>query len=238
MTTSCAYVGFERPVRLEWVEAALCARSGLITNGQLEKLINSLPVGHNSKRKVKTALNRLWVKPPSDLTDFSNRGACIYAEQPENSVLALTWGMALTTCPFFGKVTEVVGRLTEIYGDCTSDDIHRRMIEIYGDRDTTRRITNVVLQSQENWGTIVRYDNGKTICRSASIDLNSSPVLAWIIEACLIYCKKPVSVSKMQFFPLIFPFAISDSLSYMLSKIEHLKISSGVDGDQFVDLAR
>lgn len=237
MTISSTYVGFERLVRLEWAEAALCARSGLISNEQLGNLINSLPMGYSSKRKVKTALNRLWVKPPSDLMDFSSRGAHIYTEQLEKCVLALTWGMALTTCPFFAKVTEVVGRLTEIYGDCTSDDIHRRMIEIYGDRDTTRRITNAILQSQENWGAILRYDNGKIICRSTLIDLSNSHIPAWIIEACLRYYKKPLSISKIQFFPLIFPFAIGDSLSYMLSDIDHLKIFAEIDGDQFVDLA-
>ena len=216
----------------------MCTRNGIITNEQLRNLIDSLPMGHSSKKKVKTVLNRLWVKPPNDLMEFSSRGAQIYTQQPEISVLALTWGMALTTCPFFGKVTEIVGRQTEIYGDCMTCDIHRRMIEIYGDRDATRRITNVVLQSQENWGTIVRYDNGKTICRSAMTDLSNSPILAWIIEACLRYHEKPLSISKIQFFPLIFPFAIGESLSYTLSGIDHLKVIAGSDGDQLVDLAR
>ena len=35
-------------------------------------------------------------------------------------VAALCWGMSVATYPFFGKVAELVGRLSAIQGDCAS----------------------------------------------------------------------------------------------------------------------
>jgi hypothetical protein len=36
----------------------------------------------------------------------------IYKAQPDIPVAALCWGMAVATYPFFGKVAELVGRLS------------------------------------------------------------------------------------------------------------------------------
>jgi hypothetical protein len=45
-----------------------------------------------------------------------------------------------------------VGRLSAIQGDCASAEVHRRMSETYGEREGTRRMTNMVIQSQASWG--------------------------------------------------------------------------------------
>ena len=60
------------------------------------------------------------------------------------------WGMAVATYPFFGKVAELVGRLSAIQGDCASAEVHRRMSETYGEREGTRRMTEV---APENWSS-------------------------------------------------------------------------------------
>ena len=101
----------------------------------------------------------------------------IYREAPDTPIAALTWGMALATYPFFGKVAEIVGRLTALQGDCASAEVHRRMAEIFGEREGTRRMTNMVLQSQVNWGAIERVDKGKRIVRKGQINLDASPRL-------------------------------------------------------------
>lgn len=97
-------------------------------------------------------LNRLWLEPRPDLVEFADRGVEIYCKAPDTSVSALTWGMALASYPFFGQVAEIVGRLTALQGDCTSAEVHRRMAEIFGEREGTRRMTNMILQSQASWG--------------------------------------------------------------------------------------
>ena len=39
------------------------------------------------------------------------------------------------------------------------------LAEIYGEREGTRRMTNMVLQSQIEWATLERSDNGKMLTR-------------------------------------------------------------------------
>jgi len=70
-------------------------------------------------------LNRLWLEPRPDLVDFSDRGIHIYRDSPLSPIPVLTWGMAITTYPFFGKVDETVGRLTALQEDCASAEVHR-----------------------------------------------------------------------------------------------------------------
>ena len=54
-------------------------------------------------------------------------------------------------------VAELVGRLSAIQGDCASAEVHRRMSETYGEREGTRRMTNMVIQSQASWGSVTRH---------------------------------------------------------------------------------
>jgi hypothetical protein len=75
--------------------------------------------------------------------------------------------MAITTYPFFGRVAEIVGRLTALQGDCASAEVHRRMAEAYGEREGTRRMTNMVLQTQESWGGHQAHRERKTLGQTA-----------------------------------------------------------------------
>lgn len=145
--------------------------------------------------------------------------------------------MAIATYPFFGKVAEIVGRLTAIQGDCTSAEVHRRMAEIYGEREGTRRMTNMVLQSQANWGAIERIDKGKLIVRHPTMDLQASPVAAWLAEACLRYAGRALPVTSLVSNPLIFPFVLGGSTSYILAQSGSVEIRIDSAGDQVASLS-
>jgi hypothetical protein len=124
-------------------------------------------LGVEAKKKTRTVLNRLWLEPRAELVDYADRGVAIYKTQPDIPIAALCWGMAVATYPFFGKVAELVGRLSAIQGDCASAEVHRRMSETYGEREGTRRMTNMVIQSQASWGAVERVEKGKRVIRLA-----------------------------------------------------------------------
>jgi len=150
MSSAPPQIGFDRFIQLDWARTALRVRAGLAEAEALTELIDASHAGAAAKKKTRTVLNRLWLEPRPDLVEFAERGVRIYRESPETSISVLTWGMAIATYPFFGKVAEIVGRLTALHGDCASAEIHRRMAETYGEREGTRRMTNMVLQSQAN----------------------------------------------------------------------------------------
>ncbi|MBD9596518.1 hypothetical protein [Ensifer sp. YR511] len=70
----------------------------------------------------------------------------------------------LPPIPFLGTVAELNGRLSALQSDCTSAEVHRRMSEIYGEREGTCRMTNLVIQAA---GAVERVEKGKRILRLA-----------------------------------------------------------------------
>jgi hypothetical protein len=145
--------------------------------------------------------------------------------------------MAIATYPFFGKVAEIVGRLTALQGECTSAEVHRRMAEIYGEREGTRRMTNMVLQSQANWGAIDRMSQGKRIVRSNAIDLHGSAVAAWLVEACLRNAGHTLNVASIDSVPILYPFTLGGSTSYVLSMSRALEMRVDSAGNRVIGLA-
>jgi hypothetical protein len=231
-------IGFDRFIKLEWAEAALRVRAGVSNLEYLAKMLDASHPGTAAKKKTRTVLNRLWLEPlRSDLVEFADRAAKIYRDVPDISVPAMTWGMALATYPFFGKVAEIVGRLTALQGECTSAEVHRRMSEIYGEREGTRRMTNMVLQSQASWGAIERFENCKKVVLKKSINLNGSPVAAWLAEACLRYAGRSLPVANLDSNPVIYPFLLGDSISYLLSKSSTIEMRVDGTGNQVIGLS-
>lgn len=237
MSTAAAQIGFDRFVPLELAEAALRVSAGLASLGELTALQDAAHPGPAAKKKTRTVLNRLWLEPRPDLLDFTARGARIYRDAPSTTAVPLTWGMALATYSFFGRVAEIVGRLTALHGDCRSAEVHRRMAETYGEREGTRRMTNMVLQSQASWGTIEKLDNGKRITRAPAIDLHGSPVAAWLSEACLRYAGRALPVDGISSSPVMFPFALGGSAAYLLSTSPALEVRGDGAGNRVVALA-
>ena len=229
-------IGFDRFIQLEWVACALRVRAGLSSDEDLNALIDSAGLGVAARKKTRTVLNRLWLEPRPELTDFADRGARIYRDNPDISAAALSWGMAIATYPFFGKVAELMGRLSALQGDCTSAELHRRMSEIYGEREGTYRMTNMVLQSQASWGALERTDKGKRLIRKSAIQLQNELLIAWIIEATVRHMSKALSLATLQSLPVLYPFTLDGSLSFLVSTSEHLELRSEGTRAQFVAL--
>lgn len=224
MSETSPQIGFDRYIQLEWARSALRVRAGFETLEELTDLIDASHTGAAAKKKTRTVLNRLWLEPRSELVALSDRAVAIYKSDPSASVAALTWGMAIATYPFFGAVSEIVGRLLRLQGECSSAEVHRRMVEVYGEREGTRRMTNMVLQSQADWGAIDRMNQGKSItARHKPITLTPELEL-WLVEAALRHAGRGMSISAVATSPALFPFSFSDRLAYNLSQDERFAI--------------
>ena len=237
MSSSSSQIGFDRFIDLDWAAKALHIRAGMADLEELGQMLDSSHTGPAAKKKTRTVLNRLWLEPRAELVDFADRGVAIFRDAPDTSASPFTWGMALATYPFFGKVAEIVGRLTALQGDCTSAEIHRRMAEIYGEREGTRRMTNMVLQSQASWGAIERVDKGKRIVRQTAMNLNGLPVAAWLAEACIRFNGRALPIASIESSPAIYPFVLGGSTAYLLFQSRALEMRVDSAGNQVVGLA-
>ncbi|WP_367027564.1 hypothetical protein ABZN20_13195 [Methylococcus sp. ANG] len=254
-------IGFDRFIPLEWAAAALRVRADLATLEDLNAALDAAGLGVAARKKTRTVLNRLWLEPRPELADFAERGVTIFKADPSVPIAALTWGMAIATYPFFGKVAELVGRLTALQGDCASAEVHRRMSEAYGEREGTYRMTNMVLQSQASWGAIERVETnlsganldsrqtapegatsrdgrrkGKRLVRMKPIVVSNEQAVTWLVEAALRYVGKAVSVPTLSSLAVLYPFVLDQPLGYLASKCPNLEVRTEGAGNQCVSL--
>lgn len=236
MQPKAPQIGFDRFIRLDWAEAALRVRSGAADIGELDQILTGSHAGLEAKKKTRTVLNRLWLEPREELSDLADRGVGIFRQVADPQVAALTWGMALAVYPFFAKVAEIVGRLTSLQGDCTTAEVHRRMAEIYGEREGTRRMTNMVLQSQVDWCLLRKSPNGKTLTRKAPMAVQSPETVQWLSEALLTHVDRPLSLESLAGQPTMFPFSLGDNLGYLLSLSDSFEVRADSAGTRMVGL--
>lgn len=236
MQPKAPQIGFDRFIRLDWAAAALRVRSGATDISELDQILTEAHTGPEAKKKTRTVLNRLWLEPREEFTGLADRGVDIFRRVTAPQVAALTWGMALAVYPFFAKVAEIVGRLTSIQGDCTTAEVHRRMAEIYGEREGTRRMTNMVLQSQVDWSLLRKSDNGKMLTQTPPIVVQSPETVQWLSEALLMHVGRPVTLDGLSTQPTIFPFSLGENLGYVLSLSDALDVRADSAGTRIVGL--
>jgi hypothetical protein len=237
MNFTVPQIGFDRFIQLDWVTAALNVRAGIADLDDLNTLLDAASLGVAARKKTRTVLNRLWLEPRPELVEFANRGVKIHERNPDILSPALSWGMAIVTYPFFGKVAELVGRLSALQGDCASTEVHRRMSEIYGEREGTYRMTNMVLQSQANWGALERVAKGKRLVRRGLMTLDDDQAVAWLVEAALRYAGRPVPVQALQSMAVIYPFMLDQPLAYLVSNSPSLELRAEGSNNQLVTLS-
>jgi hypothetical protein len=232
--TAAPHIGFDRFIPLDWAACALSIRACLESPETLEALIGETEPGEASRKKTRSVLKGLWLAPRDDLITFADRGAELLAEVSEPAVPALCWGMAIAAYPFFGKVAEQIGRLTSLQGECTSAEIHRRMAETYGERETAYRAANRVMQTQASWGALERIDKGRRVVRRTSMIVSHDGLTAWLIEAAIRYTGKAMSVAMLQSSAVLYPFSLEQPLAFAVSKSPTLELRSEGPGSHLV----
>ena len=230
------HIGFDRFIPLDWATCALRVRAGQETPETLEALIGERERSEASRKKSRSVLKGLWLAPRTDLTPFADRGAELLGEIEASAAPALCWGMAISAYPFFGKVAELTGRLTSIQGDCASAEIHRRMAETYGERETAYRAANRVLQTQADWGTLTRVDKGRRIIRRTPMTISHDGLIAWLIEAALRYTGKAMSVATLESSPVLYPFSLDQPLALVVSRSAVLELRADGSQSQMVSI--
>ena len=235
MNPTVPQIGFDRFIQLEWVTAALDVRAGKATLDELNELLDAAGLGKEAKAKTRTKLNALALEPRPELADLVDRGVQIFKDTEDAGELtAFAWGAAIATYPYFGKVAEFTGRLTSIQGDCAVSEIHRRISEVYGDREVTKRATQAVIQTQANWGAIERVEKGKRLVRLRARSLKNEKMVAWLVESALRYQQKAIALATLQSLAVIYPFTLDQPLGFVMSNSQTLEIRLEGAGNQVV----
>ena len=237
MKTSGPQIGFDRFIQLDWIAAVIKVRAGTFSADALSEMLEASVLGKESRAKTRTKLNALGLEPRPEFAEFIDRGVSIFKSSDKSEdIAAFAWGAAIANYPYFGKIAEFTGRLTSIQGDCSVSEIHRRMSEVYGDREATKRATQAVIQTQANWRAIERVEKGKRLVRLPIRLITTDMAIAWLVEAALRYHGKAVSLAALQSLPVIYPFPLTQPLGYLMSNSPMLEVRSEGLSNQLVAL--
>ena len=238
-----AQIGFSQRIRLEWFEKTtdliLAGNDKTAVNDSLQEMLkDKVSVGgqavRGNREKAITILMKTWLTVPSGLEALRNEGLKILQRLPGKDRVAVHWGMALATYPFWGAVATYTGRLLQLQGTVAAAYIQRRIKEQYGERETASRAARRVLRSFIDWGVLNETQDKGVYAQGNQYSIQDPKLIAWLVEASLhARMNGSAAIKDLLDSPSIFPFRLAHvsaehvaSLSPRLNILRH-----GLDDD-------
>lgn len=212
-------IGYDRELRLEWLDAAAAqAAAGATARGAREWLNRYLAADFESNKhggardKTIVKLCTIWLSPPPPVVSLRDRAIQLLAEVDTAQRIALHWGLAMVAYPFFGSVTDAVGRLIALQDNVQRSGIVRRMYESWGERPFVNRATRAVWNSLLLWGVLEEHATvGNAHPPTSKLQLCASTEV-FLIEAVIQWSGgRPLALSSLSQLPCLFPFELDDA---------------------------
>lgn len=227
-------VGFSQRIRLEWLEKT----AEILAEGKSKKEIESalynilseqLHSDGNTKRgsreKALTILLKIWVSSPESVHPLKEDAIIYFRKLPFSDHIILHWGLSIAIYPFFGIMADTVGRLLKLQGSFTPVQVLRRIKEQFGERETVTRAARRVLRCFVDWGVLKDSTKKGIYLPVASYVITDKRIIAWLIEAILIYGNSHSGLlSVITQSPILFPFTLDQFSQQDLTNNKRLEI--------------
>ncbi len=213
MSDAVRGVGFDRKIRLAWLEAvAGWTASGMPDaeiRAKLDLLLEGEVAGKEARKKTKTVLLRTWLLPSQRLRALRDHGLSLLPRTSGSERLALHWGLVCAGHPVVWETASVVGRLLRLQGEAALSQVRARIVETYGERSTVVRASQRILRSFSDWGVLEETPERGVYRASGAQRLDDPEVIAWLIEASLLSSGQDTRVlPTLLSSPSLFPFDI------------------------------
>ena len=212
-------IGFSQRIRLEWFEQTanliLAGNDKTAVNDSLQEMLkDKVSVGgqavRGNREKAITILMKTWLTVPSGLEALRDEGLKILQGLPRKDRIALHWGMALATYPFWGAVAAHTGRLLRLQGTAVAAHVQRRVKEQYGERETASRAARRVLRSFIDWGVLNETQDKGVYAQGSQYSIQDPKLIAWLVEASLhARMNGSAAIKDLLDSPSIFPFRLA-----------------------------
>lgn len=219
MTKPKKIIGFDRVVRLEWLDAtAEWVAQGLpteIVRDKLKQLLDAAASGHMREPAVKktmTVLLRIWSMAPDNVTALRDEAIGYIHNAEKMDRIILHWGMCMAVYPFFTDVVWQIGRLSLLQDTFSVEQIRRRIIERWGDTERVRRSVRQVVQTLKEWSVLSLTSKTGTYALKPKIIIQDTSLQVWLVMACMLAIGGQMSPFKeLVRHPALFPFFLNVS---------------------------
>ena len=206
-------IGFDRRLKRDSLDAAAAmaaSKTDIQTaRKRLDELLSSSVANsgvRGARSKTITVLLRIWLSEQNGLREDAGE---LFTKGSHGERLALHWGLAMVTYPFFYDVVSITGRLLKLQTETSLSEITRRTKEKWGDRERVARSARHVVQSIRDWG-VLQSEEKKGIYRpSLPIRIMNDPIVGWLVEATLKASgNRTAALPTLLQAPSLFPFAM------------------------------
>ncbi len=213
-------IGFSQLVKRAWldftVQKKLEGQPPTKIRAALDEFLSDkVSVGSNSRRnsrqKAISILSKIWINVPQSLESYRDEGLTLFQHLPENSQIAVHWGMAMAAYPFFTTVAENVGRLLRLQNDVSVIQLQKRMREKMGERETVVRSARQVMRCWVDWGVLIESGKKGVYAATKTHAITDTRLTSWLLEGALIASEGETAVlhNLVNYTPALFPFTLS-----------------------------
>jgi len=234
-------IGFDRYIEKHWLDQIANWVAQGKTRDELHLLVDnylaSFIHGATSLRKTKNVLFGVWVNTTDKNRIFKEQAIQFLNIGSKDERLAIHWGLAIASYPFFASLARLIGRLLRLQDDILSKELVRRSIEQYGDTESVRRATARLLQSFGEWGALI--PESKSLFHPPNKSkLDNPELVTWLLTSVL-YSSERDRLSTEEIFsdPALFPFEIPHNV-FQLRKSQVLEVVHQGSGDILVSLEK
>lgn len=223
-------LGIKQVIRLEWMaytlELLLAGMGPDAIRDELEAFLEdkkqSGGIGERGNKTYTMAVHILmkaWVDPDDELVIL--RDACLgYAKDNPKNHLVLHWIILSSAYPFWFNVAKVFGQLFTYQDIVAKTQVIKRLMEIYGDRQTVSRNARYVIRSFIAWGIIDYSDRTGYYVRKESINIDDDYLVSLLYEGILLNTYDfRLLYQKISDSHALFPFSFSRPPADVISRI-------------------
>lgn len=209
-------IGIDRPVRLEWLDAAaaqlVSGASERDTREHLWKLLEGVVAGdtpQSARGKTMTVISRVWITVPESSRSLRARALERIEDASPDERIATHWALMSAAYPFFVDLATILGKMLRLHGSITLVQVLRRMTESWGDRSTLRPAVQRIIRMMIGWGVLLE-GAGKGELRPADHRLKiSAPFAELLFEGALLSSAASISLSDLRSHPSFFAYDVS-----------------------------
>lgn len=205
-------IGFDRFIEIEWLDQIASWVSEDKPRNELHVLVDEYLTpfikGETSLRKTKNVLFGVWVNTNEKNQIHKTQAIELWKTCSKQERLALHWGLAITSYPFFASIVRLIGRLLRLQDDIVSKELVRRSVEQHGDTESIKRASARLLQSLSAWNILI--PESKSLFHPPKrIHLDNPELVTWLIASIFFSSDRDkLSVDELLADPAFFPFEI------------------------------
>ena len=211
-------VGISQKIKRAWLDAVLNRLVKTTDEAELRTFLDKhlkeeLP-GKESRAKTAGIILRIWSGIPPERVVLRERAVALLPRISGQERIWLHWGMTALAYPFFRDTAEVVGRLLALQDDFTSAQVQSRMLTAWGDRATTKKAAQKLVNTLVDWEVLRSTKTRGHFLLARKMTASVPDLQLWLLEALLeASAADEIEAQQLLRLPESFPFKIGVGVS-------------------------